>query len=67
MLDRATTPHLLLLGIAMFRRGSRDNGDDACIYAFVHMSELENHHFQAGAYSKTSDAMLKMQLHRWNF
>jgi len=67
MLDRATTPHLLCLGKATFRRDSQDDGDDGCIYASVHMSGLANHHFQAGVYSNTSDEMLKMQLYRWNF
>lgn len=67
MLDRATTPHLLLLGMAMFRRDSQGDGGYGCVYAFVHMSGLENHHFQAGVYSNTSDEMLKMQLYRWNF
>lgn len=67
MLDRATTPHLLLLGMAMFRRDSQDDGDDGCIYAFVHMSGLETHHFQAGVYSNASNEMFKMQLYRWNF
>lgn len=53
MLDRAATPHLLLLGMAMFGRDSQDDGDDGSIYAFVHMSGLETHNFQAGVYSNT--------------
>lgn len=65
MLDRATTTHLLL-GMAMFGRDSQDDGDDGCIYTFVHMSGLETHNFQAGVCSNTWDEMLQMQLYRWN-
>lgn len=47
MLDRATTPHLLLPGVAIPGRDCQDEGDDGCTRALVHMSGRETHHFQA--------------------
>lgn len=47
MLDGATTPHLLLPGVAIPGRDCQGQGDDGCLRASVHMPGLQSHHFQA--------------------
>lgn len=62
MLDGATSPHLLLPGVAIPGRDCQDEGDDA----LVHMPGLGSHHFQAALDGcNAPNAFVQMEFLGW--